>query len=61
MMRVVRVFMHGWWMPRLSKLAFAAGLFWLAIMIFLTMADYLSRSLYPAVELAPAATAAAAP
>lgn len=44
MMLVVVFFMHGWFMPRISKLAFAAGLLWLGIMVALTMGDYLTRN-----------------
>ncbi len=43
MMLVVLFFMHGWYMPSVSRLAFGAGLFWLAIMAFLTMSDYVTR------------------
>ena len=43
MMIVVLVFMHGWFAPRVSKLAFCAGLFWLGILVVLTLSDYLSR------------------
>lgn len=43
MMIVVLVFMHGWFAPRASKLAFGAGLFWLGILVVLTLSDYLSR------------------
>jgi len=45
MMLVVVFFMHGWFMPRISKLAFGAGLFWLGILVALTLSDYLSRDL----------------
>src|SRR5262245_47852710 len=45
MMLVVLVFMHGWFMPRVSKLAFFAGIFWLGILVVLTLSDYLSRRL----------------
>lgn len=41
---VVAVFMHGWFAPRVMKIAFAAGFFWLGIMVVLTMSDYLSRN-----------------
>lgn len=44
---VVAVFMHGWFQPRLMKLAFAAGFFWLGILVVLTMGDYLSRGWLP--------------
>jgi cytochrome c oxidase subunit 4 len=45
MLLVVLVFMHGWFSPRVTKLAFCAGLFWLGILVVLTLGDYLSRSL----------------
>ena len=45
MILVVLVFMHGWFSPRVTKLAFFAGLFWLGILVVLTLSDYLSRSL----------------
>jgi cytochrome c oxidase subunit 4 len=43
MMLVILVFMHGWFMPRVSKFAFFSGIFWLGILVVLTMSDYLSR------------------
>ncbi len=47
MLLVVVFFMHAWFMPRVSKLAFFAGVFWLGIMVTLTMSDYLSRGMLP--------------
>ena len=44
---VVLVFMHAWFSLRVAKLAFFAGFFWLAILIVLTLTDYLSRSWLP--------------
>jgi cytochrome c oxidase subunit 4 len=41
---VVLFFMHVRYSSRLTALAIAAGLFWLAIFIALTMNDYLSRA-----------------
>jgi cytochrome c oxidase subunit 4 len=47
MLLVVLVFMHGWFMPRVSKLAFFAGFFWLSILVTLTLSDYVSRDMEP--------------
>lgn len=43
MMLVVLIFMHGWFMPRVSLFAFCSGIFWLGILVVLTMSDYLTR------------------
>jgi cytochrome c oxidase subunit 4 len=43
MMLVVLFFMHGLIMPRVSKLAFATGFFWLGILVALTLSDYFTR------------------
>jgi cytochrome c oxidase subunit 4 len=40
---VVLFFMHLWGSPRLSWLAIGAGLFWLGILLALTLSDYLTR------------------
>jgi cytochrome c oxidase subunit 4 len=40
---VILIFMHLWYSPRLLWLVLAAGLFWLGIMIVLTLTDYLTR------------------
>ena len=40
---VMLFFMHVRWSPRLIWLAVVASFFWLAIMISLTLADYLTR------------------
>ena len=40
---VILVFMHLWYSPRLLWIVLAAGLFWLGIMISLTLTDYLTR------------------
>jgi len=40
---VVLFFMHVRHSSRLTRLTLAAGLFWLAILMSLTMSDYLSR------------------
>lgn len=44
MLLVVLVFMHAWFSPRVTNLAFCAGIFWLGILVVLTLSDYLSRS-----------------
>jgi cytochrome c oxidase subunit 4 len=44
---VILFFMHVIYSPRLTWLAALAGLLWLAILIFLTMNDYLTRDWYP--------------
>jgi cytochrome c oxidase subunit 4 len=41
---VTLFFMHVRYSSRLTWIVVGAGLFWLAIMIFLTLSDYLSRS-----------------
>ena len=41
---VTLFFMHLWHASRLSWLIAAAGVFWLVIMMGLTMSDYLTRS-----------------
>jgi cytochrome c oxidase subunit 4 len=40
---VVLFFMHVWYSTRLTWLIVAAGFFWFAILIVLTLSDYLSR------------------
>jgi cytochrome c oxidase subunit 4 len=40
---VIGIFMHLWYSPRIFWIALAAGLFWLGIMIVLTLSDYLTR------------------
>jgi len=45
MLLVVLCFMHGWFTPRVSLLAFCAGIFWLGILFVLTLSDYLTRAL----------------
>ena len=44
---VVLFFMHVRHSPGLTKFTVAAGLFWLVILIGLTMSDYVSRSWLP--------------
>ena len=41
---VVLYFMHLRYSPKRTQLVIAASLFWLAIMLFMTMSDYLSRA-----------------
>lgn len=40
---VVLFFMHGKYSPRRTQLVIICSVFWLAIMLFMTMSDYLSR------------------
>jgi cytochrome c oxidase subunit IV len=40
---VVLFFMHVWYGPRLNWLFVLSGLFWLGILLALTMSDYVSR------------------
>jgi cytochrome c oxidase subunit 4 len=40
---VLLFFMHLWWSPRLTWLIALGSLLWLAIMLALTFADYLTR------------------
>jgi cytochrome c oxidase subunit 4 len=40
---VVLFFMHVKYSPRLTQIVIAGGLFWLAIMIGLTLSDFISR------------------
>jgi cytochrome c oxidase subunit 4 len=37
-------FMHGKYSPKRTQLVIIASVFWLAIMLFMTMSDYVSRS-----------------
>lgn len=41
---VVLYFMHARYSPRRTQLVVIAGIFWLAILLVMTMADYLTRS-----------------
>jgi cytochrome c oxidase subunit IV len=43
---VVLFFMHVKYSSQLTKLAAAAGIFWLAILITLTMSDYMTRNMH---------------
>lgn len=40
---VVLIFMHVRWSSKLTQVIIVAGLFWLAILLIMTMADYLVR------------------
>ena len=40
---VVLFFMHLRYSPNRTKLVMVAAIFWLAIMLFMTMSDYISR------------------
>ena len=40
---VVLFFMHAKYVPRRTQLVIIAGIFWLALLLFLTMSDYVSR------------------
>ena len=41
---VILYFMHVKYSPKLTKLVVVASVFWLAIMLIMTMGDYLTRS-----------------
>ena len=40
---VVLFFMHGKYSPKRTQLVIICSVFWLAVMLFMTMSDYLSR------------------
>jgi len=40
---VVLFFMHAKYSPRRTQLVIIAGIFWLGLLLFLTMSDYVSR------------------
>ena len=40
---VVLFFMHGKYSPKRTQMVIIASVFWLAVMLFMTMSDYLSR------------------
>jgi cytochrome c oxidase subunit 4 len=44
---VILFFMHGKYSPRRTQLVIAAGFFWLAIMLGLTLQDYSTRHAEP--------------
>jgi cytochrome c oxidase subunit 4 len=41
---VILFFMHAYYSTRRTKLIILCGFFWLAIMLFMTLSDYVSRS-----------------
>jgi cytochrome c oxidase subunit IV len=47
---VVLFFMHAKYSPRRTQLVIVAGIFWLAILLFMTMSDYISRIDYRGVR-----------
>jgi cytochrome c oxidase subunit 4 len=40
---VVLFFMHAKYVPRRTKLVILAGIFWLGLLLFMTLSDYVSR------------------
>jgi cytochrome c oxidase subunit IV len=47
---VVLFFMHAKYVPKRTQLVIIAGIFWLAILLFMTMSDYVSRVDYRGVR-----------
>ena len=47
---VVLFFMHAKYSPRRTQLVIVAGIFWLVILLFMTMSDYISRIDYRGVR-----------
>jgi cytochrome c oxidase subunit IV len=47
---VVLFFMHAKYSPQRTQLVIIAGIFWLAILLFMTMSDYISRVDYRGVR-----------
>ncbi len=47
---VVLFFMHAKYVPQRTKLVIIAGIFWLALLLFMTMSDYVSRVDYRGVR-----------
>jgi cytochrome c oxidase subunit IV len=47
---VVLFFMHAKYSPKRTQLVILAGIFWLAILLFMTMSDYVSRIDYRGVR-----------
>lgn len=43
---VVLFFMHAKYSPRRTQLVIISGIFWLAILLFMTLSDYVSRAVY---------------
>jgi cytochrome c oxidase subunit IV len=52
---VILFFMHGKYSPKRTQLVIAAGFFWLAIMLGLTMTDYTTRNPEPSRSANPPA------
>jgi cytochrome c oxidase subunit 4 len=40
---VVLFFMHAKYVPKRTQLVIIAGIFWLGLLLFMTMSDYISR------------------
>ncbi|HET6930869.1 MAG TPA: cytochrome C oxidase subunit IV family protein [Candidatus Acidoferrum sp.] len=47
---VVLIFMHAKYAPERTKLVIIAGIFWLALLLFMTLSDYASRVDYRGVH-----------
>jgi len=47
---VVLFFMHAKYVPKRTKLVIMAGIFWLALLLFMTLSDYVSRVDYRGVR-----------
>ena len=47
---VVLFFMHVKYSPRLTQITIAGGLFWLAIMLALTLSDFMTRGWLPTLQ-----------
>jgi cytochrome c oxidase subunit 4 len=47
---VVLFFMHAKYSPRRTQLVIVAGIFWLALLLFMTLSDYASRVDYRGVR-----------
>jgi len=47
---VVLFFMHAKYSPRRTQLVILSGIFWLAILLFMTLSDYVSRIDYRGVR-----------
>jgi len=48
---VVLIFMHARWSSRLTQVIIVSGIFWLIIMLTLTLTDYHTRSAWPPTHL----------
>ena len=47
---VVLFFMHAKYVPKRTQLVIIAGIFWLALLLFMTMSDYITRIDYRGVD-----------